>query len=315
MSTNKESPKLLDDSLQEEIRLSILKQIGLLAESWENLPLNKSPIKRDYSVLPFWYHTQCSRAMAFRFSHLAPSDKIYSFTPDIEFLTPFDETENTPNSIRMWNEFLNKELIRPESNHEADKKLKVCSLKVNFCNWNLLKLSEDEANKDEIKDLNNSESARARLQSHVVLLLDLIMRVGADYGLRFVISEVDLSHTDASLRAVFAGLDGFANPMKREQELEVLDLSRTKTSSRSMVNFQKANRLKVLILDDCYSVRRTKDKAESNVFSLLQEHPISSLEVLSLVGTSTILNSHKWIDQVEKRMSQVEDTLLYKKTG
>jgi len=149
----------------------------------------------------------------------------------------------------------------------------------------------------------------------VVSLLDLCMKVGAQFGLRFVISGIDLSHTDASLRSVFGGEDGFKKPIKREQELEVLDLSCTKTSSRSLVNFQKATNLKVLILDDCYDVRRTKDKAESNVFSLLQEHPIPQLEVLSLVGTSTILNSHKWIDQVEKGCPKLKTLYFTRKPG
>jgi len=148
--------------------------------------------------------------------------------------------------------------------------------------------------------LTSSESARAKLQSNVTHLLDALMKVGVRFGLRFIISELDLSHTDASLRSIFGGVDGYNHIIKREQEIETLDLSRTKTSSRSLVNFCKTDHLRVLILDDCYSVRRTKDKAESNAFSLLADYPIQSLEVLSVVGTSTILNSQRWIDQVEK---------------
>ncbi len=246
------------------------------------------------------------------------------------------------------------------------------------------------------------------LSSPFLQVLDNIMKTGHKLGLRFKFTEVDLSHTDCSMRYIFIWIERLIDWLidrilnnyistnisliseqfsmvltaranqwiekkryfillvsfhpacfwfalisiylsfylstcyylftahvlihSNESKVQVLDLSYSQTSSRSLKNFCKAIHMRVLMLDHCMNLKRSKNKgrecintyilyvcpitllppprtnpfrfwiiaftiAESNVFSLLLEHPIPSLEVLSLVGTSKLLSDY-WINQV-----------------
>lgn len=124
------------------------------------------------------------------------------------------------------------------------------------------------------------------------MVLDTVFQTGQKFGYRFAFTEVDLSHTASSTRyfslfshlipsSIFGGSDSQGNKVRREKEvnkkniftlkkkkIEVLNLSWTQTSSRSLANFHKATKLSVLILDHCERLRRNKTTGKKNNFSL-----------------------------------------------
>ena len=61
-------------------------------------------------------------------------------------------------------------------------------------------------------------------------------------------------------RSVFGGTAPDGEFLQREREIEVLNLSFSQTSSRSIRNFCKAINLRVLILDHCEKLRRSRTK-------------------------------------------------------
>lgn len=126
---------------------------------------------------------------------------------------------------------------------------------------------------------------------------------------RFVFSEVNLSETLASMRAIFNGTNGRGQTVHREAEVitiafphslffftltfqkseraivywffcifqvEVLNLSKTQTSARSLLSLHRMSNLRVLYLDHCPSLK----KSGKDVFSLLsRKSQIPNLEV------------------------------------
>jgi hypothetical protein len=128
---------------------------------------------------------------------------------------------------------------------------------------------------------------------------------------RFVFSEVNLSETLASMRAIFSGTNGRGQRVRREAEViilkfphflffftlrllppkirkkplfihlpifqvEILNLSKTQTSARSLLSLHRMSNLRVLYLDHCPSLK----KSGKDVFSLLsRKSQIPNLEV------------------------------------
>jgi len=284
----------------------------------ESMQVSPSPTFQ-YHRLPFWFHNKVEPSMFNSRNSYSSSTKVSHYVPDIEFLASVPANQNTNTNTK--------------SHIDSDTQDTPCPLKVSFRGWRFLnmdrsisrndqfirKLTEDTDYKDQIvstsrASLTQSEQSREDARTIVVRVLDMLMQVGHSYGIRFVFTEVDLSHTDCSMRAIFNGVDGLGNPIGREKEVEILDLSYTRTSSRSLKNFCKASNLKVLLLDHCLNLKRDKHKVETHVFSLLVEYKIPMLEVLSVVGTSQLLSSD-WINQVDKGCPMLKTLYFTRKPG
>jgi len=147
-----------------------------------------------------------------------------------------------------------------------------------------------------------------------VQLLDTVSHAGDRYGIKFIVSEIDLSHTVSSTRSIFGGTDRHGKNIHREKDVEVLNLSFTQTSSRSLKNFCKASNLRILLLDHCERLRRNKTSMDSEALSLLSENRIETLTTLSLVGTSNMMSPY-WIKHVEAGCPHLETIYFTRKPG
>jgi len=273
------------EHVEEELKLYLLRQIGPICEEWDQM----NPYT-NYDSYPFWFQTKLLTQISFR-SSLSNSKICSSHVPDIEFLTSLDKLNLTPEV------FLG--LSSREEPKKEEKPLQRCDIKVNLSNWEFLSEVKQQRFTQEGKPLRASENKREGARELVWRVLNAIMKAGQQNGLRFHVTEVDLAHTISATRSIFYGNDGSGKPMKREEEIEVLDLSYSQTSPRSLANLSRAIQLRVLILDHCDRLRGDKTSAHSRVFSILAEHKLPSLEVLSVVGTSNLL-SDSWIGQVEQ---------------
>lgn len=96
------------------------------------------------------------------------------------------------------------------------------------------------------------------------------------YNTRLTMSHCDLSRTDSSMRVIFNGIC-FTTPIHRETQIEVLNLSHTHTTERSLLSLHKLSNLHTLYLDHCLTLQQRGRK----IFSLLgRKGPISSLRVI-----------------------------------
>jgi hypothetical protein len=130
-------------------------------------------------------------------------------------------------------------------------------------------------------------------------------------GQRFVFSEVNLSGTLSSMRAIFNGTNGRGQLIRRETEVEVLNLSKTQTTARSLLSLHRLSNLRTLYLDHCLSLK----KSGKDVFSLLsKKSPIPNLEELSVVGTSEVL-SLNWFVEVETNCPKLNTIYFTRKKG
>jgi len=135
-----------------------------------------------------------------------------------------------------------------------------------------------------------------------------MMDLGYSKGFRFLFTSIDLSNTEASLRAILKGTcDG--RPVHREVEVEELYLSRTKTSPQGLGSLHLFRNLKTLYLDHCENL------AERLSFNALsKDDKIPNLKVLSLVGTSSSL-SHKWLSDIETACPKLCKIYFTRKKG
>lgn len=291
------------------LRFEILKSVGRLCQDLEGCPQKDQAFANadlSYDNLPFWYHTKLDQSLCRR-TTINNIGAPWTFVPDICFLNG--------KSLKMARKIYEKisstqyeegsVLTRSGNRIPEDLTPTLCELKINFCNWSFLQKNNN---------LRESEKGREQAKDIIIAVLNRIMKTGQQYGIRFVFSVIDLSHTVASMRALFQGEDGRGLPIHREQEVEYLDLSYSSTSPRSLRNFCKAVNLKVLWIDHCSQLIRNKQSKTSNVFSLLVQHNIPSLEVLSVVGTSELLSS-EWIKQVEKGCPKLHTLYFTRKQG
>jgi len=172
-----------------------------------------------------------------------------------------------------------------------------CKIQVDLSLWKILKKDSQF-----LSGL-SSEALRKKAKEVTDVLFDKLMSVGQKkYSMRFIISDINLSTTEASMRAVFNGKDGNGKAISREKELEVLNLSYTPTSHRSLLVLHRMINLRKLYLDFCPSLRRSG----KNIFDLLlKKDPIPHLQVLSVVGTSKIL-SDDWLKNVDLSGPSIE---------
>jgi len=163
---------------------------------------------------------------------------------------------------------------------------------------------------EKVADMTENEAKREAAKDIVVKTLNTLMELGwSMFKLVFCFQEIDLSHTIASMRAIFGGTDGTGAKTTREEELVKLNLSFTVTSSRSITTLHFMKCLRFLYLDHCNSLKST------NVFSaLLLQKPVQNLEVLSVVGTSDVFSSD-WLVQVESRCPKLKTVYFTRKPG
>ena len=124
------------------------------------------------------------------------------------------------------------------------------------------------------------------------------------FGIRFVFEEINLSNTEASLRAIFNGEDWNGNIIYREREIKLLNLCNTRTTPKSLQNLSKAIRLEYLFVDRCH-MSENKDLVdifESDV------QAVPGIKVFSLVDTCKQLKPN-WLTKLEEVCPNI--TLIY----
>eukprot|EP01126_Amoeba_proteus_P042990 TRINITY_DN4689_c0_g2_i13.p1 TRINITY_DN4689_c0_g2~~TRINITY_DN4689_c0_g2_i13.p1 ORF type:complete len:341 (-),score=42.79 TRINITY_DN4689_c0_g2_i13:93-1115(-) len=120
-------------------------------------------------------------------------------------------------------------------------------------------------------------------------LLDHLTTFGFQLGKRFRFVKINLSDTAASMRIIFNG-NCNGRPIHRETEVEVLNLSNTKTSVKGLQNLCRLTSLQELYLDNS----STAIDFGSEVFN--KSGSLLSLRLLSVVGSSL---SSKWLSEVQ----------------
>jgi hypothetical protein len=185
---------------------------------------------------------------------------------------------------------------------EVEKTMLFCSVRADFTAWEYLKSDNLE--------IETGEETREHARELVVNCLDSITAIAwREYGLRVTFAELCLARTEGSMRAVFQGTSGTGQTMHRETEVQVLDLSHTRTSPRSLLSLHRLTNLRELYLDYCPSIQ----KSGKHVFSLLvKKDPIPTLECLSVVGTSQVM-SHQWLADVEQRCPNIKRVFFSRK--
>lgn len=174
---------------------------------------------------------------------------------------------------------LNEDVINP-------KRGIFCKLGISFKNWNHHLLSDSDI---------DGETQRNKVMKLVSNLMDKVMDVAYEkFSIRAIFSDVDLTSTQGSMRSIFYG-KFLGKKIARETEVEKLNLSKTRTSFRSIICLHLLSNLRELYLDYCVSLQ----KAGKDVFSyLLLKDPISKLEILSVVGITKTM-SEKWLKDVD----------------
>lgn len=124
--------------------------------------------------------------------------------------------------------------------------------------------------------------SRNEIAELVLKSIALIKNKAVENGFpRPIVKEINLSDTNASLRAVFDD--------EVLEEVEFVNLANTRTSESSLLNIHKVKKLKELILDNSRGISGEAFTAMSGVNTQLKK--------LSLVGTSSKL-THGWLSKV-----------------
>jgi len=193
--------------------------------------------------------------------------------------------------------------ILPNNVTIGQEGLPTLKLSYDFSNWDYLKIGYWPNYTQQQKEI-----FREFTKSLVVIIIDKITEMGFVNGLCFYFSECNLSKTDSSMRCVFNG-SRFGVPLHRESQIEVLNLSHTHTTPRSLLSLYRLINLHTLNLDNCSSLQ----KQDKTIFNLLtKKDPIQSLKRLSIVGTSSSL-SHKWFNQIESACPQLTEVYFTRK--
>lgn len=196
-------------------------------------------------------------------------------------------------------------------NPEARSEGVWCKLRADFSTWHRIRRSTADW-KDMNTDMPEGEAQREHARQLIVQVLDAVTTtMWAKKHIRIVFSDIDLSGTEGSMRAVFQGVGPTGRTGARESEVEVLNLSDTRTSPRSLLSLHKLSNLRELLLDRCPSIQ----KSGKNVFSLLlKKDSIPSLTSLSVVGTSQVMST-SWISEVEQRCPNVKRLYFTRQPG
>jgi len=125
-----------------------------------------------------------------------------------------------------------------------------------------------------------------------------------------MIVKVDLSNTEASMRTVFNGTCA-GRPVHREIEIENLNLTHTKTSPQALGSLYRLRNLVELNLDHCDAIISQGRQAFN---ALNKDDPIPNLELLSVVGTSSLL-SHKWLAEIQEVCPKLSRIYFTRKKG
>ena len=180
-----------------------------------------------------------------------------------------------------------------------------CKMGADFGTWHKIRTNTaDWTGLD--SNMPEGEAQREHARQLIVQVLDSATSVAwSKLRVRLTFSDIDLSGTEGSMRAVFQGIGPTGQTFARETEVMRLNLSSTRTSPRSLLSLHKLCNLRELLLDHCPSIQ----KSGKNVFSLLlKKDSIPSLTSLSVVGTSQVM-SVSWIAEVEQRCPNL--TRLY----
>ena len=196
-------------------------------------------------------------------------------------------------------------------NPEAKTEGVWCKLRADFSTWHRIRRSTADW-KDMNTDMPEGEAQREHARQMIVQVLDAVTtHMWSKLRIRIVFSDIDLSGTEGSMRAVFQGVGPTGRTAARETEVERLNLSDTRTSPRSLLSLHKLSNLRELLLDRCPSIQ----KSGKNVFSLLlKKDSIPSLISLSVVGTSQVM-SVTWVAEVEQRCPNVKRLYFTRQPG
>eukprot|EP01130_Rhizamoeba_saxonica_P006511 TRINITY_DN2588_c0_g1_i1.p1 TRINITY_DN2588_c0_g1~~TRINITY_DN2588_c0_g1_i1.p1 ORF type:complete len:611 (+),score=123.96 TRINITY_DN2588_c0_g1_i1:11-1843(+) len=160
------------------------------------------------------------------------------------------------------------------------------------------------------KDLSHDQMKES-VNRLVVEILDAIMYFGSVNDIRFITNILNLSNTNCSMRCVFGGHIDADRPISRENEIEILDLSSTLTSARSLLSVHRMINLRVIYLDHCNDIQNAGKK----IFNLLcKKPPIPNLEMFSAVGTSSGL-SHKWLRDLGASCPKLNEVFYTRRRG
>jgi len=113
----------------------------------------------------------------------------------------------------------------------------------------------------------SNEDFREFAKDLVLNLLDRVSEMGYVNGVWFNLTECNLSNTDASMRSIFNGVC-FDKHLHRETQIEVLNLSYTHTTPRSLLSLHRLLNLHTLNLDHCPSLQ----KQGKTIFNLLTKN-------------------------------------------
>jgi len=137
------------------------------------------------------------------------------------------------------------------SDNPSSKKTERFNIKISFQGWPPLR-----ADHEKMLKLSNEEM-RERATDIVSNILDALMRIGWEkMEKRFSFTDVDLSHTMSSMRAIWKGVNGKNQKISRELEIIKLDLCFTVTSSRSVASLYQMKNLQELYIDHCSSLKK-----------------------------------------------------------
>lgn len=111
----------------------------------------------------------------------------------------------------------------------ADLKLEVrAKMRISFANWHFLQPNKIEGTPEQQREkakvrsvvVSRIDTDSLSAQDLVVKILDRILSFAYQlHKVRIVFSEIDLSHTESSMRAIFNGTNGKGQPIHRENEV------------------------------------------------------------------------------------------------
>jgi hypothetical protein len=186
-----------------------------------------------------------------------------------------------------------------------------CKMRADFGTWHKIRTNTaDWSGLD--SNMPEGEAQREHARQLIVQVLDGATSIAwSKLNVRLTFSDIDLSGTEGSMRAVFQGIGPGGQTFARETEVMRLNLSSTRTSPRSLLSLHKLCNLQELLLDHCPSIQ----KSGKNVFSLLlKKDSIPSLTSLSVVGTSQVM-SVTWIAEVEQRCPNLKRLYFTRQPG
>lgn len=176
-----------------------------------------------------------------------------------------------------------------------------CKISINFSTWVKIQSKSNDwlANENHDDKQPNFEIEREDMRKLIVKVFDTAM-VGAweIFKIRLIFSEINLSRTEGSMRTIFNGAHPLGIRIQRQTEIEILNLSFTKSSGRSLTSLYKLTNIRELILDYCPYI---KNKDNQLFHELLKRPSILNLETLSIVGNPYLIYKN-WVEMFQKKV-------------